>query len=788
MATPNSELSKDTRRLDPSELSKDEVVAIQLIEDRLRQAQFTDLDEARNECDAYLAFTEDRHPRVLLLDGARGTGKTSLMLTLVKRWHYPELEREKFNLRAEQVGLAGVLANPPRHIKVLDIMDFDPLPPGMPLIAALVQAWRPIIAQYDALRDGKDRGEDGDDDLIYEWHDLFAMAAAGWTHVSTTKGLIEQVLDREEQVKDWQDLDRRWRALIDRIISIGKRVREPHQLDAEPVFVVMIDDCDLQVDRVRELLPAIRLLYHPRVFFLVSADRPHMIDMLRLDFLGQQNRLAHCSPSESGLASAQVDRWAVSLADASFEKVFPLRNRFHLRKLSLSELLSFKITERSLHDVLNQREQEKEKVPSRFRGLGSYLEMVAQSLEGTPDIPRIWTYRTAHQILEGALGRAGVDHEDASTVDHYGVAEAIGRLLARGEYADLVQIYSPKSESERTLDGSAHAGPASSGQSIVPAGTSLNNEAGRAKGTVPEIDYLEEGRLEAFFPRELTQDISQGGEIVLSSRPHFRYPIDEETRKTSALIAVSLQDDGFGVNVPRLQWDARLALVWTRLTIENYELALHWTRYRHPSPLRLLHWAREWRKFILGIQQLPDQRADRIGYAWIYYQLKWMADEGLDRDIGKIVSPLTPSLSLRNWGPLLRCAEVAIYEDEKAEGTNKGKWRTKTLPLLARPEIGLSPPIQKQLLADVKTAKDKKWLKDERRRLITEALLVAAEESGGEKPKEAYDARVVDWIVSEATARQRSMYKGQRLWWDEVVEGKSAVRKKSQPGRSAEEG
>ena len=35
------------------------------------------------------------------------------------------------------------------------------------------------------------------------------------------------------------------------------------------------------------------------------------------------------------------------------------------------------------------------------------------------------------------------------------------------------------------------------------------------------------------------------------------------------------------------------------------------------------HGAREWRQFGLSIQTSPEERLERIAYAWIFYQVKW---------------------------------------------------------------------------------------------------------------------------------------------------------------------
>src|SRR5687768_3554977 len=155
----SEELSKDTRPLEPEELSDNEFLIIHKIEDRLRQAQRTRRKSRTAEGrDRYLFVPEVRHPRVILLDGNRGTGKTSLMLTLTKRWHkfdqdetlrnhYQERLRQPTLLR-DHPKVKEALARCPMHVSVLDILDFDPLPPGMPLIAAIVEAWHRLVSHF----------------------------------------------------------------------------------------------------------------------------------------------------------------------------------------------------------------------------------------------------------------------------------------------------------------------------------------------------------------------------------------------------------------------------------------------------------------------------------------------------------------------------------------------------------------------------------------------------------------------------------------------------------------
>src|SRR5213082_3504191 len=82
-----SDESRDTSPLELEQLSNRELAAIIQIERRLFEAQQSVRTAASEQrVRHYIAPVEVRHARVLLLDGGRGTGKTSLLLTLVHRW------------------------------------------------------------------------------------------------------------------------------------------------------------------------------------------------------------------------------------------------------------------------------------------------------------------------------------------------------------------------------------------------------------------------------------------------------------------------------------------------------------------------------------------------------------------------------------------------------------------------------------------------------------------------------------------------------------------------------
>ena len=106
----------------------------------------------------------------------------------------------------------------------------------MPLIAGIIQAWQPLAEAYDLLS-RRSEGCDGEiETLEDQWNNLFRVAAVGWSPVPTAKGLVEQVLDRQEQIIEWQRLGQRWYEFVEKVIECGKCLKDTHTLCGETSF------------------------------------------------------------------------------------------------------------------------------------------------------------------------------------------------------------------------------------------------------------------------------------------------------------------------------------------------------------------------------------------------------------------------------------------------------------------------------------------------------------------------------------------------------------------------
>lgn len=753
--------SLDSSPLELTRLSDEEMMIVFGIERRLREVpKLTDDHETGRASEQslreqYLADAVDRYPRVLLLDGGRGTGKTSILLTLARRWRVaaglhngdkpnlePELEDRINRLRAIHPWIPEE-GESPNYVRVVPILDFDPLPAEMPLLAGIIQAWRPLAERYSLLSKRDDICEDENETLLDLWHKLFRVAAVGWTAVPKHRGLIEQVLDQEEQVGDWQRLDKQWRDFVERAIQRGKCLTERDKLTEDPVFVIMIDDVDLQVSRIRELLPALRMLYHPRVFFLVAADRRHMVDMLKLDFLGKQNQLAQHTNASDGLAIdlAGSDRWASDLAESAFEKVFPRRSRWNLKRLDLLSFLAFPRQyattrvgqaqdETSFFSILNQIRRRPQKADNKqgpsIEEAGAFIQHFGE-VAGSK-LPGVMTYRAVHQL-----------REHVECISKSRPAQVLARLLAGNDDATAAaveevetDIQPVKDQSTAPVEQDTDSGEIVSATEVPP--MELNN-----------VDVHITGELAALYragPTELSGEYN----IVLSARPDFvfirpgdpvptRMSTTTENRFnfTAALTAKALEIAGFPVDAAGLQWNTYLSLAWTDWFLG---LSFAWTRHMHPRPDQLLEQTNFWSKF-LRIELEPADKIERYAYSWIYYQRRWA---GQPADVPDPAD--WTAASELHWDRLVDFSNLAdgVFE--------KDVWRCRTLPLLARPEIGFPPKVQALLLEHALKgdAASKLFLKNQRRRLVTDAFVAAGIQQGKDVKVLPKDTDIEDWI------------------------------------------
>ena len=221
---------------------------------------------------------EDRRNNVIMIDGVRGAGKTSLLHTVLKGWYCPAFfKSEKLSeLKKEFEKMRGI-------VRALEPIDFDPLPPDLPIYNWIIQAFDPLVREVGGKSEldftEPPENEEIGDTLRGKYQALHHAAAVGWT-----TGLLRQQLERDgdefllwqqQQQMNWQTLRRRWQKFLDKLLQKLETasLNDPNdRLPKGGIIVLPIDDLDLQSERTRELLLAIRVLRHDRLAYILTGD------------------------------------------------------------------------------------------------------------------------------------------------------------------------------------------------------------------------------------------------------------------------------------------------------------------------------------------------------------------------------------------------------------------------------------------------------------------------------------------------------------------------------------
>jgi hypothetical protein len=259
--------------------------------------------------------------RVLFIDGPRGAGKTSLLLTLLERW------------RGESAQKGGDWHR--EHLKVLlPILDFDPLPNGLPLHGWLLEPWRKLAVEIEKeSRTGVDNG-----DLSELWADVFERAVLGWSNASAQgKSVVERALAFQEQALGWSDMRNQWHKLVNTAVCRTSRCTDSRcRANHSRVFVIAIDDVDLQVEHVPELLHSMRLLHHPNVVYVLTGERQHLKFVIELDYIRRHGGKDLVSKTD---LEPNIRRHSVLLRDSILEKALPSHAVLELPLLALDDVM-----------------------------------------------------------------------------------------------------------------------------------------------------------------------------------------------------------------------------------------------------------------------------------------------------------------------------------------------------------------------------------------------------------------------------------------------------------------
>lgn len=224
-----------------------------------------------------------RSNRVLLIEGGRGAGKTSVLVTLVDLWRRTAKRGVVDHPHPEVAAALRSLAVVPTSI-----IDLQPLPESAHLMLHVCGHLR----SFATLGSRDASGEQTRDATATEttWEAFARGAAKVWQPRNerssrlTPEDLAEELADVEVERLE---LDERFHKFVDALVAELGRQRE---FDRPILLVVPIDDADLNPWRSLEVLDLIRWLRHPQVAFVLAGHSELFRQVIHAETLGNLAR------------------------------------------------------------------------------------------------------------------------------------------------------------------------------------------------------------------------------------------------------------------------------------------------------------------------------------------------------------------------------------------------------------------------------------------------------------------------------------------------------------------
>jgi hypothetical protein len=379
----------------------------------------------------YQEILEHRPSNVILIDGGRGSGKTSILITLLRMWRRIA-SGEKLQEGSPEEGARGSQGAPgpeqsgtrrrsgasavtsktradsrwqrvlrqlngPLFGRLIPVraLDLQPLPPSTSLLPWVAAR---IMELVDHLEDpsGKPASRESSEPIASwkpdwerelpsrrAWKRLMQCAALGWnSNLPDRRGTLDPdsyAVELNQAERARLSMVDAWREFIEAVIADAHRLF-PGQLHEDARLIIPIDDADMNPHRCVELLELMRSLWSPQVVFVLTGHSKLFLKTLQihqLKVLRQPLGSTALLPAELGYLEAEPHPRALALQ--VYDKAIPAPHRFVLSPLGGSERL--KRLKRLLKRPV-QKERDDQRLPPAV--LAGYFELSPVLQEGLP--------------------------------------------------------------------------------------------------------------------------------------------------------------------------------------------------------------------------------------------------------------------------------------------------------------------------------------------------------------------------------------------------------------------
>jgi hypothetical protein len=287
-----------------------------------------------------------RRSQLAFIDGDRGTGKTSVLLTVraLTTSLDPTAEHEDLPTVVQELVQLG------RRFRWLETLDMEPVRRRINLFSAILARLEAESGTSQSFRSPIARALDELD--VYETFQskLGAIqndAVFAWDrNPSPPSGALEphayaaEVLRAE---KASLEINERLKELLDSQARLSANIccTKEHG----PIFVLPVDDFDLAPTRCLELLRLIRAVTTPRLFFLICGSARLAETALVLQNEGELVGLVPGGVERDHEWLTMIRPTGIEVAANNLRKLIPPEQRAHLKPIKLAEALALKLDE-----------------------------------------------------------------------------------------------------------------------------------------------------------------------------------------------------------------------------------------------------------------------------------------------------------------------------------------------------------------------------------------------------------------------------------------------------------
>ena len=279
---------------------------------------------------------EDRCNRTVMLSGDRGMGKTSLLLTL-QRALWEEGKNSKSNWEKSGESFSKIK----NRIVWLETLDMETIPAPANLLVAILARIDRSVTQSKA--DSKSRTQNSANELDYVLRDLRGLmtnASLAWDGNIDARAPNLDPDSYASEVLRAEVARLSINSGLDQIMN-NIALTASFQGVENPIFVLPVDDFDLNPLRCLELLRLLRMISVPRLFSIVLGDAGMAEKVLGLKLTGDLARISS-SQNTGAVFEENIYKKTAPLANQALRKLIPPSQRILLAPMSVEEALSYR--------------------------------------------------------------------------------------------------------------------------------------------------------------------------------------------------------------------------------------------------------------------------------------------------------------------------------------------------------------------------------------------------------------------------------------------------------------